>query len=70
MITSNITMTKLTAAEGHTLRNGETLAKVVYLGKGSDPAEWTEITDEEAAIVQAEIDKAQEEAEKAAEAGV
>ena len=69
MITDSITMIKLTAAEGHTLRNGETLAKVVYLGKGADPAEWTEITDEEAAIVQAEIDKAREEAEKAVEAG-
>lgn len=49
-----ITRIKLTAAEGKTLTNGETFGKEVYLGTEDKPDNWTEITDEEAAKIQAD----------------
>ena len=56
MITTKIELTKLTASEGMTLYNGETMGKVIFLGNGDSPDNWREITDEEAA----EIRKAEE----------
>ena len=57
----NIVLRKLTAAEGHTLYDGETLSKEIYLGSLDSPENWREITDAEAE----EIRKEQEaEAEK------
>ena len=49
-----ITRIKLTAAEGMTLTNGTTFGKEVYLGTGDFADNWTEITDAEAAKIQAE----------------
>ena len=57
MITTKIELTKLTASEGMTLYNGETMGKVIFLGNGDSPDNWREITDEDAA----EIRKAEEE---------
>ena len=54
---STIKVTKLTAAEGMTLTDGETFSKIVYLGKNDKAENYTEITDEEAAAKQAEIEK-------------
>lgn len=49
-----ITRIKLIASKGKTLTNGENLGKEVYLGVNDDPADWYEITDAEAAKIQAE----------------
>jgi hypothetical protein len=49
-----ITRIKLIASEGNTLTNGEHLGKEVYLGVNDDPADWYEITDDEADKIQAE----------------
>lgn len=46
---------KLTAAEGMTLTNGEAYGKEVYLGCNDSPDNWQEITDSEAAALQAEL---------------
>lgn len=35
------------------LTNGETYSRMVYLGKGDDPYNWREITDEEYKRIQA-----------------
>ena len=48
MMTSKIELTKLTAAEGMTLTNGEVFGKEVYLGKNDKAENWYEITDAEA----------------------
>ena len=48
-----IELRKLTAAEGMTLYNGDVFGKEVYLGKGDSPENWREISDEEAAAIQA-----------------
>lgn len=50
----NIVLRKLTAAEGHTLYDGETLSKEIYLGSLDRPENWREITDEEAEIIRKE----------------
>ena len=64
MITSTIELIKLTAAEGMTLTNGEAFGKEIYLGCNDTPDNWREITDEEAALLQAEAEKrVQEESE-------
>ena len=47
MIKTKIEITKLTAAEGHVLTNGDAYGKVVYLGKNDKPENWHEITDAE-----------------------
>jgi hypothetical protein len=47
MIESKIEITKLTAAEGMTLTNGEAYGKEIYLGKYDSPNNWYEITDAE-----------------------
>ena len=56
-----IELRKLTAAEGHTLYDGETLSKEIYLGSLDRPENWREITDEEAAEIQAKMDAEAEE---------
>lgn len=55
-----IELRKLTAAEGMTLYNGETLGKEIYLGKNDSSENWREITDEEASAIRAEMDKVPE----------
>ena len=47
MTTENLTITKLSAAEGKVLYNGETYAKDVYLPYGEDPSKWTEVDESE-----------------------
>lgn len=42
-----ITTTVLTASEGHILTDSEIYGKVIYLGKGRTPDEFSEITEEE-----------------------
>lgn len=53
---TTIELRKLVAAEGHTLFDGETLSKEIYLGSLDRPENWLEITDEEAAEIQAKMD--------------
>lgn len=48
MKTSTIKITKLTAAEGMTLTNGNTFGKEIYLGVNDKAENWLEITDAEA----------------------
>ena len=48
MIESTIKITKLTASEGMVLTNGDTFSKEVYLGKNDSPANWHEITENQA----------------------
>ena len=43
MTTENLQITKLSAAEGKVLTDGETYAKDVYLPYGEDPSKWYEI---------------------------
>ena len=59
MTETTIKLTKLTAAEGMTLTNGQAYSKEIYLGKNDKPENWHEITDAE----YEEILKAQEENE-------
>lgn len=42
---------KLSADDGMMLTNGETVAGVVYLASGAVPADWREVTTEEAEII-------------------
>ena len=51
---TTIELRKLTASNGMTLTNGETLSKEVYLGKNDTPDNWHEITDEEAEKIEAQ----------------
>lgn len=51
MTQETIELRKLTAAEGHTLYNGEAFGKEVYLGKGDSPENWREIPDTEAEAI-------------------
>lgn len=54
-----IELRKLTAAEGMTLYNGSAFGKEVYLGGSDCPENWQEITDAEAAEIQAKQEEAQ-----------
>ena len=54
MNVENITIKKLTAAEGMTLTNGEAFGKEIYLGCNDSADNWREITDGEAEQLQAE----------------
>lgn len=47
MTTENLQITKLSAAEGKVLTDGETYAKDVYLPQGEDPSKWHEIDESE-----------------------
>lgn len=42
---------KLIADEGMRLTDGETVAGVVYLAPGAVPADWREVTAEEAEVI-------------------
>ena len=71
MTTSNITLTRLDASEGHKLLLDHAIASTVYLGTSDSPDNWTEITDAEAEALQAqweEEEKQREEAETQAAA--
>lgn len=57
MIETIIEIKKLTASEGMTLTNGETFGKEIYLGTNDSSENWTEITDSEAEVRLAEIEK-------------
>ena len=65
MKTHTITMTKLTAGDGMMLTDGNSFGREVYVGKGSGPAVWREVSDAEAAEMQAAL-----EAQRAAEEAV
>lgn len=60
MITSSITLTKLEAAEGMMLTNGESCGKVVYLGANDRAENWREITEAEAEALAAAEQEQQE----------
>lgn len=51
----------LTADEGMTLTDGETFGKTVVMPMSANADDWHEITDEEAARLQAEAEKVGEE---------
>lgn len=53
MIIENQTVLK--ADEGFYLTNGDTFAKVVYLGKNDSADNWHEVTEEEKEQAEAEI---------------
>lgn len=52
MMKSTVKLTKLTAAEGMTLTNGEAYGKEIYLGCNDSPDNWREIPDSEAQALQ------------------
>ena len=54
MNVEKITISKLIAAEGMTLTNGEAFGKEIYLGCNDSADNWREITDAEADLLQAE----------------
>jgi hypothetical protein len=59
---TTIELTKVTAAEGMWLANGETYSKEIYLGCNDSIDNWHEITDAEyEEIVKAEEDKISQE---------
>ena len=69
METKKVEITKLIAAEGHTLINkdGKTMGKKVFLSVNDSVENWSEITDEEADEIRARLEaEAQAEAEAAA----
>ena len=47
MTTENLQITKLSAAEGKVLTDGETYAKDVYLPEDGDPYDWEEVDEPE-----------------------
>ena len=66
METKKVEITKLIAAEGHTLINkdGKTMGKKVFLSVNDSIKNWSEITDEEAAEIRARLEtESQAEAE-------
>ena len=54
---STIKITKLTAADGMTLTNGEAFGKEIYLGCNDKAENWREITDSEAEQLQKELEE-------------
>lgn len=60
MKSATISIIRLEPSEGYTLYNGEVLSKLVYIGSTDSPNNWREVTDEEAAEIQAAIDAAAE----------
>lgn len=59
MIQETITRIKLIAAKGMVLTNGETYGSEVYLGADDKVENWHEITEEEYAKIQAELEVAE-----------
>lgn len=64
MKTAKITLTKLVANDGFLLTDGNSFGKEIYIGKGSDPSVWREVSEAEAAEMQAALE-AQQAAEEA-----
>lgn len=62
MIIEKVTVLK--AREGFYLTNGDTFAKVVYLGKNDSPDNWHEVTEAEKEQAEAEQAEAAEKAEQ------
>lgn len=54
---TTIELRKLTAAEGMVLTNGEAYGKEIYLGKGDEPENWYEITEEKYKEIQNSMDE-------------
>ena len=68
METKKVEITKLIAAEGHTLINkdGKTMGKKVFLSVNDSVENWSEITDAEADAIRVRLEtEAQAEAEAA-----
>lgn len=64
MKTAKITLTKLVASDGFLLTDGSSFGQEIYVGKGSDPSIWREVSEAEAAEMQAAME-AQQAAEEA-----
>lgn len=64
MQTTKITLTKLVASDGFLLTDGSSFGREIYVGKGSDPSVWREVSEAEAAEMQAALE-AQQAAEEA-----
>lgn len=64
MKTAKITLTKLVASDGFLLTDGSSFGREIYVGKGSDPSIWWEVSEAEAAEMQAAME-AQQAAEEA-----
>jgi hypothetical protein len=60
MKVDTITITKLTASEGHWLTDGKDYAKVTFPAQGADLSAWYEITEAEYERIMAEQEKAAE----------
>lgn len=58
MKTVQITLTKLVASDGMMLTDGETFGKEIYVGKGTDPTVWQEVSEAEAEEMKAALDAA------------
>ena len=56
MKTTKITLTKLVASDGMMLTDGQSFGKVIYIGKGSDPSVWREVSEAEASEMQAALE--------------
>lgn len=60
MTETTIKLTKLTAAEGMVLTNGNAYSKEIYLGKNDKAENWHEITDAEYEAILKEQEEADE----------
>ena len=56
MKTTKITLTKLVASDGMMLTDGQSFGKEIYIGKGSDPSVWREVSEAEASEMQAALE--------------
>ena len=56
MKTTKITLTKLVASDGMMLTDGQSFGKEIYIGKGSDPSVWREVSEAEASELQAALE--------------
>ena len=56
MKTTKITLTKLVASDGMMLTDGQSFGKEIYIGKGSDPPVWREVSEAEASEMQAALE--------------
>ena len=56
MKTTKITLTKLVASDGMMLTDGQSFGKEIYIGKGSDPSVWREVSEAEASEMQATLE--------------
>ena len=56
MKTTKITLTKLVASDGMMRTDGQSFGKEIYIGKGSDPSVWREVSEAEASEMQAALE--------------